>query len=407
MLQSAHEDPLSASAASRHLIPDLPSAEELLPYLKRIDRVRWYSNFGPLVCEFEERLQSILSARDTFPDAGRIHLTTLVSGYHALEVALRLAGIGPEKKVLVPAITFSACPLAVLHTGAQALLVEVDATNWCLTPQIARAAAEHAQVDAVMPVAVYGVPLPAAEWDEFSVDTGIPVIIDAAAAIGTQHLPIRGLVAHSLHATKPFGVGEGGVLVARDPDAIAKGRIYTNFGMVDRIGRVDGANAKMSEYHAAVGLAQLDRWDAIRKTRARLLEIYLECLEPLAGFVSVHPAIDTAVVSCLMLMLKSPRAEAVLSGTRQAKISFHRTYLPPLYRHPYFGNLSVIDAHGVVLRGDADDARKAAHMPTCERLGASLVGVPFHPFMREADVMNVVNNLTATLCAHSTFHVCV
>lgn len=405
MLNSEPNSALSTPAVSRYLVPDLPSTEDLLPYLRRLDEVRWYSNFGPLVREFEERLQSLLSDRDEFPDKGDIFLTTLVSGYHALEVALRLFGIGPGKRVLVPAITFSACPLAVLHTGAQPLLAEVDPNTWCLTPKIAKAAAEHAQVDAVMPVAVYGVPVPASEWDEFSGDTGIPVIMDAAAALHTQHLPQGGLVAYSLHATKPFGVGEGGVLAARDPEAIAKARIYSNFGMVDRIGRFDGANAKMSEYHAAVGLAQLDRLDAIRAKRKRLLDLYIECLDPLSGFASVQPGIESAVVSHLMLMLKSPQVDKVIAGARQTKVSFHRTYLPPLYHQPYFESLPVIDAHGVILRGDASSVKKSAHMPICERLGASLIGVPFHPFMQEADVMDVVNALAATLCAHSTYHV--
>src|SRR5580692_12374109 len=111
MLQSALEGSLLVSAVSRYLVPDLPSANELMPYLKRIDDARWYSNFGPLVCEFEDRLLSLLAEGDALPEAGSIHLTTLISGYQALEVALRLAGIGRGKRVLVPAITFSACPL--------------------------------------------------------------------------------------------------------------------------------------------------------------------------------------------------------------------------------------------------------------------------------------------------------
>src|SRR5689334_22646015 len=109
------DQPCSAVCA-RHLVPDLPSAVDLLPFLRRIDQARWYSNFGPLVCELEERLQGLLEAADRREQHGRIHLTTLCSGYHALEAALRL--IGRERgRVLVPAITFSACPLAVENAG--------------------------------------------------------------------------------------------------------------------------------------------------------------------------------------------------------------------------------------------------------------------------------------------------
>jgi dTDP-4-amino-4,6-dideoxygalactose transaminase len=76
----------------------------------------------------------------------------------------------------------------------------------------------------------------------------------------------RGLVAYSLHATKLFGIGEGGILIACDPDIVARARQYSNFGMINRIGYGDGANTKMSEYHTAVGLAQVQRWEASSNT---------------------------------------------------------------------------------------------------------------------------------------------
>jgi dTDP-4-amino-4,6-dideoxygalactose transaminase len=104
--------PTPASAISRFLIPDLPSAADVTPYLRRIDEARWYSNFGPLVCEFEDRLQCLMTRADRTPDYGPIHLTTVVSGHYALEIGLKLLGISRGKKVLLPAVTFPACPLA-------------------------------------------------------------------------------------------------------------------------------------------------------------------------------------------------------------------------------------------------------------------------------------------------------
>jgi dTDP-4-amino-4,6-dideoxygalactose transaminase len=387
----------SASAVARYLVPDLPLTDELAPYLRRIDETRWYSNFGPLVCEFEERLRSLLSDADEQPDAGEIQLTTLVSGHHALEVGLHFSGIGPGKRVLVPAVTFSACPLAAQHMGAQVILGDVDPVSWTLTPEIARAIAAGTKIDAVMPVAAYGIPLPTPGWDDFYLDTGISVVIDAAAAIGTQSIPRNGLVAHSLHATKPLGVGEGGVLVGRDSNTIARARRYTNFGMVDRITHTDGTNAKMSEYHAAVGQAQLDRWVDIKKRRSQLLRSYRRHLGALAGYVSLHPSIETAVVSCLMLLMKDPFADAVLMGIQHKGIGLHRTYLPPLYRHPYFADLAVASTRGIALSPDTEVQRKWTHMTNSEGLMERLVGVPFHTFMSEADVATVVEDLEAQL----------
>jgi len=389
---------MAADAYNKYVIPDLPSAAEVLPYLQRIDEARWYSNFGPLVCEFEEQLKMLLS-RNQASHPTSLSLTTLSSGYHALEVGLHLSGARPGQRVLLPAVTFSACPLAVQHAGFEPLLADVDAMNWTLTPRIARAAIDHIAVAAVMPVATYGVPLPTSEWDEFNRDTGIPVVIDAAAAFEAQLLPQRALVAHSFHATKPFGIGEGGLLIGRDPQVILRGRQYSNFGMIDRIGHMEGTNAKMSEYHAAVGLAQLRRWGRIKRQRRHLLNLYSRYLQPLAEFASLQPSIETAVVSCLMLLMKKPIADALVVKGKQRGVALHRTYLPPLYRHPYFSHLAIIDNGGVVLCPEADVAKKQAHMPNCERLMQCLIGVPFHPFMDEADVITVIDELRTLCCS--------
>ncbi|MFL6603918.1 MAG: DegT/DnrJ/EryC1/StrS family aminotransferase [Steroidobacteraceae bacterium] len=385
------------AALQRFLIPDLPLADDTLRYLRRADSTRWYSNFGPLVCEFEERLRSELSASDPSPRAGDIHLTSVVTCTHALEIGLRLTDIGPGKRVLVPALTFPASALAVQHTGAEVLLADVDPADWSLTPTIARAIASRVQIDAVMPVAVFGVPLPVPAWDEFTSETDIPLVIDAAAALETQVVPARGLVAYSLHATKPFGIGEGGVLVGRSSDLICKGRQYSNFGLIDRISCMEGTNAKMSEYHAAVGLAQLDRWNEIKRKRRDLLGLYNRHLQPLLDDVSLHPAIDEAVVSLLMLLLEAPVAESVMAEGKLHGIAMHRTYLPPLYDHPFFATLNLATTDGMILSRDVEAIERQACMVNCERLQRRLLGVPFHAFMCEEDVATVVHHLRSAL----------
>lgn len=384
-------------SAGRYLIPDLPSSDDLLPYLRRIDAARWYSNFGPLVSEFEQGVQDLLSRADSHSNWGRISLTTLSSGHHALEVGLNILGMHAGKRVLLPAVTFTSCPLAVLNAGAEAVLADVDALHWTLTPEIARRVAARVKIDAVMPVAAYGVPLPASGWNEFTEETGIPVIVDAAAAIESQQIPRLGLVAHSLHATKPFGVGEGGILVSRDSDAISSARTYANFGMIDRICHSSGSNTKMSEYHAAVGLAQLRRWDDVKQRRSLVLDLYKRHLSSMAGSVWLHPLIDQVVTSCLMMLLRAPIAERVADEGKAVGLGFHRTYLPPLYHHPRFSHLSVVDGLGMELPAAASYEHKREHMRNSERLREHLIGVPFHPFIESADVAGVIRFLRTQL----------
>jgi dTDP-4-amino-4,6-dideoxygalactose transaminase len=221
--------------------------------------------------------------------------------------------------------------------------------------------------------------------------------MDAAAAVESQQIPRYGLVAHSLHATKPFGVGEGGLLVSRDFDAISRARQYTNFGMIDRICRANGSNTKMSEYHAAVGLAQLNRWGDVKQRRTLILETYQHHLRSLSGYMWLHPCVDVAVASCLMLHLGKPVAEQVAARGKEVGIGFHRTYLPPLYYHPYFNQLSLFDSNGSELPGSANDEQKRNHMSSSERLRAHLIGVPFHPFIDDSDVATVLGFLRTQL----------
>ena len=82
---------------------------------------------------------------------------------------------------------------------------------WALLPEYALKATEMTDIDAVLPVAPFGYPLTIASWDSFQRESGIPVLIDAAGALGTQEVSANVPVIFSLHTTKPLGIGEGGV----------------------------------------------------------------------------------------------------------------------------------------------------------------------------------------------------
>ena len=95
------------------LIPDMPLAEELLPWLKRIDATRWYSNFGPLVRELEGALIGMFALRND----KALHLTTVSNCTAGLELALIALDLKPGSRVLVPALTFVATATAVIRAG--------------------------------------------------------------------------------------------------------------------------------------------------------------------------------------------------------------------------------------------------------------------------------------------------
>jgi dTDP-4-amino-4,6-dideoxygalactose transaminase len=242
------------------LRPWLPSQEQLAPYLKAIDHSRVYSNFGPHVCALERRLASHYGLRDET-------VTTVANATLGLALTLMAQDAAPGSLCVMPAWTFAASVNAAVLAGLVPFFVDVDPSTWALDPdaidkEIAKA---PAKVGAVMVVAPFGRPLDYAAWDDFKTQSGLPVVIDAAAAFDSLQVAETPAVV-SLHATKVLGVGEGGFVACRDASIVRSVRHRSNFGFdATRTAAILGMNAKLSEYHAAVGLAALDAWPQTRR----------------------------------------------------------------------------------------------------------------------------------------------
>ena len=131
------------------LIPQLPSADAILPYLRRIDENRTYSNYGPLTTEFRDRLRKLTGA------AG---VTFTSNGTTAIEVALRIRAIPGRRYCLMPSYTFIASAHAVCNTGLTPFLLDVSERTLTLTPEIAKAALRDLdeQPAAVLVVSAFG-----------------------------------------------------------------------------------------------------------------------------------------------------------------------------------------------------------------------------------------------------------
>lgn len=235
--------------------PLLPNAEKLLPYLQRIDESRHYSNFGPLNAEYQSRISDMFGC----PCITGSSATSLIT---ATLMALQLP---KGSLVAMPSYTFSATAAAVISAGLVPFFVDV-----CEKRSVMRSETDAA---AMLYVAPFGAPLESPVLDMLAEKSGVPVIIDAAAgfdAFSTVCKPGKCPVIISTHATKIFGTGEGGLLFWRDADMLERVRRITNFGLTpDRRIEYTGLNAKFSEYHAAVGLAELDAWP---EKRRRILE---------------------------------------------------------------------------------------------------------------------------------------
>lgn len=361
------------------LVPDMPEAAELLPWLQRIDANRWYTNFGPLAGELEARLREELQVHCDKP----LHATCVANATAGLELALAAMGLRPGARVLVPALTFVASATAIVRAGFEPVVADVDAGNWTLTPALAQAACTATPIDAVLTVATFGVPHAVAAWDDFSARTNIPALIDAAGAWGNQRCNGRTPVVFSLHATKSLGAGEGGLIASTDRELVRRIRVAANFGInLDAdaptpIGQVaqPGTNAKLSEYHAAAGLANLARWhDRATRRRALMTEMRAR-LAALPGLVPVWQQGDANLVRTLLCFSVASGAQrsAIERACADAGIATRRWYLPTLDRHPAFAACT-----------------RVGELPVAARLGATLIGLPFHLHFASADLDAVI-----------------
>lgn len=244
-----------------------------MPYLKAIDASRTYSNFGPLVSALEDRLATRFGVTAAA-------VATVTNGTVGLTLALNALGARPGTLCVMPAWTFVASAHAATMAGMIPYFVDVDAATWAIDPETIAGVLSSAPgvVGAVMPVVPFGRPIDIAAWERFRSRTGVPVVIDAATAFDTLS-PGTIPAVISLHATKVFGVGEGGLVISRDTALIQDVRHRSNFGFAGtREAATAAGNGKLSEYHAAVGLAALDEWTEVRAEWVSVARAYREAL---------------------------------------------------------------------------------------------------------------------------------
>jgi len=209
----------------RLLVPSMPPIEAALPYIRKSEEAKHFSNFGPSVQLLEQRLS------DRYGGAYVVTVTNCTAG---LELVYTLKMIQGYRKIELPALTFPATWLAANRAGLEIVPIDVDRHTW-IAPGVAG----------------FGLP-------------SYAPVVDAAGAFGEQSVPILkgGMTAiFSMHATKTAGAGEGGYIVTWDRQEAETLRQMSNFGIHGGVSEFVGTNAKMSEYTAAMALASLDAWN--------------------------------------------------------------------------------------------------------------------------------------------------
>jgi len=359
--------------------PLLPSADALLPYLRRIDQTRIYGNMGPLTRELEERL-----ARHFSVPSGSV--ATVANATLGLTLALQALGSRAGSLCLMPAWTFAASGHAAVAAGLRPYFLDVDADDWCIKPDSVMAAIGRLgadQVGAVMPVAPFGGRVDSAAWDVFYEQTRIPVVIDAAAAFDSVQ-PGQVPAVVSLHATKVLGAGEGGFVISRDRQIVIDVQRRSNFGFYGaREARVPAMNAKMSEYSAAVGLASLDCWPETRAQWAATVMTYRKALAA-SPEITVMPGLNGVVSSTFVVQVAASLGSVGSMAMDLARLG--------IATRRWWGS-GLHEEHAFI--GCGRDP-----LPVTTVLGRQTIGLPCSRDMARRDIVNVCTGIATVLHLH-------
>ncbi len=247
--------------------------------------------FGPDLPAFEAAVAAAVGATDA---------VAVVTGTAALHVALVTAGVVPGDEVWVSDLTFIASANAVSYAGARVTLVDSEARSWNLDPAVVaeeidrRARTGAAMPRAIVPVHLLGHPADLAPILPLLAEHRIAVVEDAAEALGSSWAggeldgrapgTVGDLGIYSFNFNKPISTGGGGMLVARDPDVLARAR---HLGSQAKIPGLDyrhdaiGFNYRLSNVAAALGVVQMGRLPGLIESRRRIAARYRDALAPL------------------------------------------------------------------------------------------------------------------------------
>ncbi|MFE4588617.1 aminotransferase class I/II-fold pyridoxal phosphate-dependent enzyme [Streptomyces laurentii] len=306
---------------------------------------------GPRVAAFEEAFAERVGAR---------HGVAVSSCTTALHLSLVALGLGPGDEVVVPSLSFIATANAVRYVGAVPVFADVDLATGNVTPATVDAV-RTARTRAVLAVHQAGVPADVGALRAACADWGLPLVEDAACAIGStvDGGPVgRGalLAAWSFHPRKLLTTGEGGMVTTDDPKWAARLRRLREHGMdVSAAERhasgkpvlerylETGFNYRMTDIQAAVGLAQLEKLDALVARRRELASRYGELLADVPGLTPVRdPAYGQGNVQSYWVLLAEDfpvDRDALLGLLAEAGVSARRgimaSHLEPAYAdHP-------------------------------------------------------------------------
>ena len=307
----------------------------------------------------------------------------------ALHMGMAALDIGPGDEVIMADTNWIASAAPIVHLGATPVFVDILPDSWCLDPALVEQAITP-RTKAILAVHLYGNLCAMAELLAIGERYGIPVIEDAAEAIGSVYHGRRAgsmgrFGTFSFHGTKTLTTGEGGMFVTNDVDLYERVLTLSNHGRARGQTKqfwpdVVGFKYKMSNIQAAIGCAQLERIDELVNRKREILAYYKVRLEQLPG-VTMNPEPPSTINGAWMPTVVFDHSFGITREMLQAAFSEEnidaRVFFHPLSSLPAF--------------------EKGVPQPIATSIAARSINLPSYHDMLDADQDKVVEPLLRIL----------
>lgn len=256
-----------------------------IEYVTEAVKTGWISSSGKYVGQFEEAFSSYCGCR---------YGVAVCNGTVALHLALTALGIGEGDEVIIPSFTMIATAYAVCYTGAVPVFVDADKNTWNIDVSLIEEKITP-KTKAIIPVHIMGNPCDMDAIKSIADKHGLYIVEDAAEAHGAEYKgkktgSFSDIACFSFFANKNITTGEGGMVVMNDEELYKKCRYHKNMCFPldaprNYLHNDIGFNYRMSNLHAAIGLAQTELADKYRDHRIANAKLYFENLKDCPGII--------------------------------------------------------------------------------------------------------------------------
>lgn len=370
------------------------SADEVIPLARPVigDRERELVDevlrsrqlsLGPTVTRFEEMWADRLGVR---------HAVACSSGTAGLHCCLHAAGVGPGDEVITSSFSFVASGNVIVYTGATPVFAEVDSLTFNMDPAAVEAAITP-RTKAILIVDIFGYPAEVPALIEIAERHGLAIVEDACQSIDGDYDGRKlGTFGHptvyGFYANKQLTTAEGGVIFTDDPDLYRRLKSLTNQGRSD-----DGAwlvhsrlgfNYRLSDVHAAIGIAQIERLDWMQDARARIAGMYQERMAEIDGVTPMFEGPQRR-----SWFVYAPRLDPGLDrdriiGRLETEGISAKPYLPCIHLQPYY---------------QQDHGHGPGELPITEAISASTIALPFFCELTDEQVARVCDGMDRAIRA--------